>query len=1345
MSDGSLWTWGSNDRGQLGDGTTINRKLPVKILDDVISIAAGKEHSLAIKYDGSLWTWGSNDRGQLGDGTTTDHNLPVKILDDVISIVAGEGHSLAIKSDGSLWVWGSNNFCQLGDKGSIDRTLPVKVLDDVFAMAAGYTHSLAIKSDGSLLAWGDNNCGQLGDGTTSYHTSPVKIFNDVLFIAEEQFGDYRFFLTIKNDGSLWAWGDNNCGQLGDGTTIDRAMPVKILNDVASATAKNFSSFAIKSDGSLWAWGENDFCQLGNGTTQNQTTPVNILNDVASIVTGEYSSYAIKNNGSLWAWGYNSSGQIGNGTTTNCKSPVKILNDVVSVSAGGSYSLAIKSDGSLWAWGNNKYGQLGDKTTTNCKSPVKILDDVVSVSAGYRHSLAIKSDGSLWAWGENGRGQLGNGTTNRSTIPIKILDDVISIAAGRLHSLAIKSDGSLWAWGDNDRGQLGNGTTNGSTIPIKILDDVISVTANDFSSFVIKSDGSLWILESGQTKLLNSFISSTSSLGIKSDNTLWIWEANVVDTLIHRVEIPIRPLLLNFSVVNKVSVIQGEYKIICPILEPINADYDTITWLSSDESIATVSPRGIVTGVSVGETTLTARATSKEGTVFERTCTVVVEEVPPVMVTANDIVVEYGEQIPSLEYDIDGDIIGLPELCCAATSSSPVGKYPIEVKRGSIDGNNVVFLNGTLTITPAPLTIAAKYYEVRQGDAYPQFEASYMGFKNDETTDVLTKQPVFSCEATPNSKVDSYILYVSGAEAENYEICYEPGLLTILNNTGSKFTASISVNGMNEIATFRITDINNRLVSVGDGESVSVDDWTEGDIAIPSNVIGLDGVTYQVTGISDGAFQGCYHLTSIILPQDITTIGEAAFADCYGLTTIEIPTSVTRICSDAFYSSGLTTLVIPRNVTSIGIGAFQYCNDLTSLTVEWDEPLSIDEDCFSNAANATLQVPFGTKNKYEVATGWKEFKYIVEMAPKDGDVFTALTAEGMKMTFTVTSASEKTCKVGDGSNSSVSAITEGGITIPTIANGYAVTQISYMAFYNCKQITAIEIPTCISSIGTDAFDGCYNLTSVTVGWDEPIAISTNCFSNAANATLYVPVGMNNDYKAATGWKNFGQIVNGMENVLDINDAMGRRGGKVVLPILMNNEEDIISVSFKLVLPSGFSITECSLSDRKGDHIVYSEPQSDGSYLITAFSINNQQFKGIEGPVMNLTINIDGNVEPGTYSATIKEIELSTANNPIYPIMCKQTILVDDFLTGDADGSGEVTPFDAVLAIRYYLGRNLSRFWPKAANVNGDKKDNGEENITPFDAVSIIKIYLKNNKEKNSSRRRITTFKEENNPQ
>ena len=331
-------------------------------------------------------------------------------------------------------------------------------------LAAGDVHSMYVSNDGNLWAWGSNYYGQLGDGTTTNRTMPVQILPGVAAIAA---GNYHS-LALKNDGSLWAWGSNDSGQLGDGTTTNRTTPFQILTGITTAVAAGSShTLALQTDGSLWAWGNNGNYQLGDGTRTDSSWPKQILTGVVDIAAGFYHSLALKTDGSLWAWGSNNSGQLGGGTNTYSSTPKQILTGVAAISAGSMHSLAIKTDGSLWAWGYNSYGQLGDGTTTDSSTPKQILTGVAAISAGNMHSLALKNDGSLWAWGRNQYGQLGDGTTMNRTTPFQILTGVTAMAAGGGHSLALKNDGSLWAWGRNDQGQLGDGTTTARLSPFLV--------------------------------------------------------------------------------------------------------------------------------------------------------------------------------------------------------------------------------------------------------------------------------------------------------------------------------------------------------------------------------------------------------------------------------------------------------------------------------------------------------------------------------------------------------------------------------------------------------------------------------------------------------------------------------------------------------------------------------------------------------------------------------------------------------------------------------------------------------------------------------------------------------------
>ena len=221
---------GTTDK-TLYDGTTTRRTTPVPVsnLANVIAIAGGSSHSLALKADGTVWAWGANWYGQLGDGTTTDKTTPVQVsnLSDVIILAAGDYHSLALKSDGTLWAWGYNYNGQLGDGTRTNRTTPVPVSDlsDVIAIAGGSSHSLALKSDGTVWAWGDNDYGQLGDSTNTNSNTPVPVSNPANVIAIA--GGYYHTIALKSDGTVWAWGDNYYGQLGDGTSGTSTTAVQV--------------------------------------------------------------------------------------------------------------------------------------------------------------------------------------------------------------------------------------------------------------------------------------------------------------------------------------------------------------------------------------------------------------------------------------------------------------------------------------------------------------------------------------------------------------------------------------------------------------------------------------------------------------------------------------------------------------------------------------------------------------------------------------------------------------------------------------------------------------------------------------------------------------------------------------------------------------------------------------------------------------------------------------------------------------------------------------------------------------------------------------------------------------
>ena len=344
---------------------------------------------------------------------------------------------------------------------------PVLAKGDVFStVSAGTWYSVAIKTDGSLWTWGSNGFGQLGDGTNEDKNTPVKIMDGVSAVEA---GSWHT-MAIKMDGSLWAWGRNVSGQLGDGSNDNVNAPIKIMDDVLAVSAGDEHTIVIKTDGSLWAWGGNSDGQLGDGTNDDKSKPTKIMDAVSYISAGGSHSMAIKTDNTLWAWGWNINGQLGDGSIQAKNTPIKVMDNVSIVSAGFAYTMAVTKDNSLWTWASYN-GQIISTANPYPKTPTKIMDDVLDVSTGTGYSMIIKTDGSLWAWGANKSGQLGDGTYEAKDTPVKIMDDVSAVSC-EYHSLAIKTDGSLWSWGSNENGELGDGTNDAKNIPIKIMEDTM---------------------------------------------------------------------------------------------------------------------------------------------------------------------------------------------------------------------------------------------------------------------------------------------------------------------------------------------------------------------------------------------------------------------------------------------------------------------------------------------------------------------------------------------------------------------------------------------------------------------------------------------------------------------------------------------------------------------------------------------------------------------------------------------------------------------------------------------------------------------------------------------------------
>lgn len=337
------------------------------------AIAAGYNHTLALKYDGSVWAAGANGNGRLGDGTTNSRvtlvsvtNLPTQI----ISIEAGGGHSLALNLDGTVRAWGLNSNGQLGISNLVNQLTNVMVmnLSNVVAIAAGGSNSLALLSDGTVRAWGDNSKGQLGDNTTTDRSVNIVVTNLAGVVAIAAGGQHC--LALQSNGTVRAWGANGNGQLGDNTTASpRKMNVGVSNltSVIAIAAGLQHSMALLSDRTVRAWGDNSNGQLGDGTTTDRKSNIAVtgLSNVVAIAAGSLHSLALLTDGSVRAWGDNATGQLGDGTTTDRHTNIVVIgvSNVVAIAAGANHSLALRSDGAIYIWGYTNYGLSGGFSST----------------------------------------------------------------------------------------------------------------------------------------------------------------------------------------------------------------------------------------------------------------------------------------------------------------------------------------------------------------------------------------------------------------------------------------------------------------------------------------------------------------------------------------------------------------------------------------------------------------------------------------------------------------------------------------------------------------------------------------------------------------------------------------------------------------------------------------------------------------------------------------------------------------------------------------------------------------------------------------------------------------------
>lgn len=557
-SDGYLYAWGDNSKGQFGNGTDVSSNLPVLAAvgmgGSIKKVSAGLEHAV-IEYreNGTkIYAFGDNSYGQLGSGISATHSLlPILVTDFSELSEAGDYQTYYSGTDSEIIGCGKN------DKGQLGSSLDAEGNMIGFTkISAGKDHIAGIGMNGKMYVWGDNSLGQLGvnlQGGSTYSQYPIdtgidatdieagnnmtlyisnnKVYlngtNDIgvqMWTKEINLPADCISITLgsnsyayQNDGTFWHWGYMNKSKVGAGDSIIPIMS-EYKYDIADIDSYRAQTLAIDTAGNIIAWGDGYYPDE-TGSMSKVSYPFNIdkkcvIKNAVSVSRGKNHNLVLDENGDVWCWGSNSNYPMG-----SLDGKVKIIkklpgiSDVKQIKGGTEFSLFIKNDGTLWGVGKNDKGQLGiaPEELNNTDIPIQITDktDFKYVAACENSVIAIADDG-VYSWGGNSKGQLGDGTFSDNPTPKKLnisLEDgeyITDVKTGPQHCIALTSMGNVYAWGNNGVGQLGIGNKDNKSIAVKVnLSDVKYVNAGFYQSYAIKSDGTVWGWGSGANHQLGT--------------------------------------------------------------------------------------------------------------------------------------------------------------------------------------------------------------------------------------------------------------------------------------------------------------------------------------------------------------------------------------------------------------------------------------------------------------------------------------------------------------------------------------------------------------------------------------------------------------------------------------------------------------------------------------------------------------------------------------------------------------------------------------------------------------------------------------------------------------------------
>lgn len=491
--DKNVYCWGQNQYGQLGDGTTIFKPIPQKVLGlkNVDEIAVGALHACArIKTD--VYCWGRNTSGELGIGGNLNDPtfVPTKLLSlgKAKSIAAGIAHTCAILIDDSVKCWGRNDSAQLGIGDFANASSPqIVAISSVKQISLGTGHTCALLNSGAIKCWGNGTNGQLGTGNTSTSAIPVDV--QTITNAKKIILSLSNSCAILNNDSFRCWGGNDFGQLGTNDTTPFSFPVSpaFSMSVLDLSIGTNHACAVLTNNTIKCWGNNFWGQLGDGTNNNSLIPVQILGvaNALAIELGQNDSYAILSDGSIKSWGNNFTGQLGNGSFNPSNAPLGVdfsgsLNilKITQISAGQGHTCARISDNSVRCWGSNQFGQIGaDVGTDFTASIVKMVDGITplaniqKVDAGFAHTCALNNSGQVYCWGRN---------FLRLPVLVSGFTDVATdVSAGVNFTCILLDSGGVKCFGENNDGQLGTGDFNPNMNPTSVIgiSDAISISVS----------------------------------------------------------------------------------------------------------------------------------------------------------------------------------------------------------------------------------------------------------------------------------------------------------------------------------------------------------------------------------------------------------------------------------------------------------------------------------------------------------------------------------------------------------------------------------------------------------------------------------------------------------------------------------------------------------------------------------------------------------------------------------------------------------------------------------------------------------------------------------------------------